>query len=369
MTGQPRGLRVGFDVTALFVGDTGVARYVRELGRALERRGVQLVRYAVGRGDAAVLPVGTQRWRLPLRMVQHSRMVSARLPAERLAPGCEILHVPDLAPPPTTTGVPLVLTVHDLVALEHPEMHPPRARHAQQLQLDAARERADLVLCVSQATADALERNGVPRERIVVAPNGVSALPAPDRSVVPTQPFFLAVGSITPRKDLATLVAAFANASLAQDTVLVLAGPDGWDSDRVVHAIVSAGAEDRVVRTGRVTDAELAALYRECVAVCVPSVAEGFGLPVIEAAAAGAPVVASDLAVFRELDTGARLVPAGDVAAWSATLQRVGGDRGLREGAEARASDIAATFSWDRAAAITMAAYERARTGKTTTSV
>ena len=294
-------------------------------------------------------------------------MVSTRLPAERLAPGCEILHVPDLAPPPAR--VPLVLTVHDLVALEHPGCTRRVACAPSSCNSMPRGERADVVLSVSQATADALARDGVARDRIVVAPNGVSALPGPDRSAVPARPFLLSVGSITPRKDLATLVAAFADASLPQETVLVLAGPDGWDSDRVVNAIASAGAEDRVVRTGRVTDAQLAALYRECVAVCVPSVAEGFGLPVIEAAAAGAPVVASDLAVFRELDTGARFVPAGDVAVWSAALERAAADRGLREAAEARAGDIATTFSWNRTATITMSAYERALTGKTTSCV
>jgi glycosyltransferase involved in cell wall biosynthesis len=367
VTAGAGGPRVGFDVTALLAGDTGVARYVRELGAALERRGVELVRYALGRGDGAGLPVGTRRRRVPLRVVQRSRLASAWLSAERLAPGCDLVHVPDLVPPPAT--VPLVLTVHDLVALEHPALHPSRAAHAQQLQLDAARDVADVVLAVSQATADALVRNGVPQDRIVVAPNGVTTLPAPDRSVAPARPFLLAVGAITPRKGLALLASAFAAAALPPETVLVLAGADGWDAARVVNDIASVGAGDRVVRTGRVTDGQLAALYRECIAVCVPSVAEGFGLPVIEAAAAGAPVVASDLAVFRELDTGALLVPAGDVTAWSAALERVAGDRELRAAAAARADHIECTFSWDRTAAITIAAYERARAGKATASV
>jgi glycosyltransferase involved in cell wall biosynthesis len=367
LTGDAVGPRVGFDVTALLAGGTGVARYVRELGAALEQRGVNLMRYAVGRGDGADLPAGTHRWRVPLRVVQRSRLVSARFTGERLVPGCEIVHVPDLVPPPT--NVPLVLTVHDLVALEHPEMHPPRAQHAQRLQLDAARDRADVVLAVSQATADALVRNGVAPDRIVVAPNGVSALPAPDRSVLPGRPFLLAVGSITPRKGLASLVEAFAAALLPPDTLLVLAGPDGYGGDRVMHAIATSGVHARVTRTGRVTDAQLAALYRECIAVCVPSVAEGFGLPVVEAAAVGAPVVASDLAVFRELDAGVTLAPVGDVAAWAAAIEQVAGDRAVRDGAAARAGDVAARFSWDRTAAITASAYERARTGKASTCV
>jgi glycosyltransferase involved in cell wall biosynthesis len=92
----------------------------------------------------------------------------------------------------------------------------------------------------------------------------------------------------------------------------------------------------------------------------VPSIAEGFGLPLVEAAAAGAPVVASDLPVFRELGTVALFAPPIDVAAWSTALEQVVRDGELRRHAASRAAEITAAFSWDRTAALTIAAYERA---------
>ncbi|MCU1430790.1 MAG: glycosyl transferase group 1 [Actinomycetia bacterium] len=358
MSARPR---IGFDVTALLAGDTGVARYVRELGCALERRNVELIRFAIGRGNHSdALPGNTRRVRMPLRLVHLSWSIAGMPSGEHLARGCDVVHTPDLVPPPTRR--PLVLTVHDLVALEHPDMHPPRAEAAQRSQLAAARDRAAVVLSVSEATAAALRDRGVDAARIVVAPNGLTMLPSPDRSIVPSVPYLLAVGSLTPRKGLDTLIAAFARAALPESIGLVLAGPHGWEASTVFAAIERHDPAGRITCTGRVTDAQLAALYEGCVAVCVPSVAEGFGLPVLEAAAAGAAVVASDLPVFRELAGSIALyAPVGDEQAWADALERIVADDELRTAAVAKGRVVAAEHTWDRAAEITLAAYERAQ--------
>jgi glycosyltransferase involved in cell wall biosynthesis len=255
-----------------------------------------------------------------------------------------------------------VLTVHDLVALEHPELHPPRSVAVQRAQLAAARDQTIVVLAVSRATADALRSRGVDAERIVVAPNGTTRLPRPDYAVVPDHPYLLAVGSLTPRKGLDTLFAALAHAALPGSVGLVLAGPSGWDGQRVLNAIEHHGVADRVTLTGRVTDAQLAALYERCIAVCVPSVAEGFGLTLLEAAAAGAPVVASDLPVFRELEGVAALyAPPRDEQAWAGALERIVADDTLRRESGLKACAVAQEYTWDRTAAIALTAYEQAR--------
>jgi glycosyltransferase involved in cell wall biosynthesis len=352
-------VRVAFDATALLAGNTGVARYVRELTAVMPFAGAQLSCFAIGRGDRGNLPPGTRHLRLPLRMAHRAWSVAGIPPAEVLAPGCEIVHTPDLVPPPARA--PLVLTVHDLVALEHPDLHPPRSTAVQRAQLAAARDRASVVLAVSEATAATLRGHGVDPARIVVAPNGVTPLGAPDPSAVPVAPFFLAVGSLTPRKGFGTLVAAFARAALPRDVRLVLAGPDGWDAGSVHDAIARHDPDGRVVRAGRVTDAQLAALYQRCIAVCVPSIAEGFGLPVLEGAAAGATVVASDLPVFRELEPAvSAFAPASDVHAWSRALEHVHDDA-LQIAPAAAARAFARDFTWERTATITVGAYERAR--------
>jgi glycosyltransferase involved in cell wall biosynthesis len=255
----------------------------------------------------------------------------------------------------------VVLTVHDLVALEHPALHPRRSVALQRAQLRAAITSATVVIAVSHATADRLRAHGVDPDRIVVAPNGATRLPAPDPARVPHTPFFLAVGSLTPRKGLDTLVAAFARANLPSDVQLVLAGSDGWDAASVHRAIDRRRPMRRVIRTGHVTDAQLAALYDRCIATCIPSIAEGFGLPVVEAAAAGAPVIASDLPVFREITDAVVLhAPAGDASAWAAALECAASARDLAGWATARAPAVAARYSWTRSAALTLAAYQRA---------
>jgi glycosyltransferase involved in cell wall biosynthesis len=252
------------------------------------------------------------------------------------------------------------MTIHDLVTLEHPELHPPRSVAVQRAQLDAAIHRATFVLSVSHATADMLRSRGVEAARIIVAPLGVTTFPAPDCSIVPRDPYLLAVGALTPRKGLGTLLAAFARARLP-GVRLVLAGPPYWNESSVLDAIGRHGVADRVTCTGRVSDARLAALYETCLAVCVPSVAEGFGLPVLEAAAAGAPVVASDLPVFRELEGPVALyVPVGDEDAWTHALERVVADDALRLEAGAHAGAVARRYTWDHAASLTITAYERA---------
>jgi glycosyltransferase involved in cell wall biosynthesis len=112
---------------------------------------------------------------------------------------------------------------------------------------------------------------------------------------------------------------------------------------------------------GRVTDAELAGLYAGCLAVCIPSVAEGFGLPVVEAAAAGAPVLASDLPVFREITDAVMLhAPVGCVEGWAAALEQAAEGTTLRCRAAERTRAVARRYTWSRAAAITLAAYQRA---------
>jgi glycosyltransferase involved in cell wall biosynthesis len=292
-------------------------------------------------------------------VIQRSWALCGRPSAERIAPGADLVHTPDLVPPPTRH--PLVLTLHDLIALDRPDLHPPRSVALQRRQLQAARDRAAVVICVSQATADAACSADVDPARVAVVENGVTTLPSPDPSITPHGRFVLAVGSLHARKGLETLIAAFARADLPRDVRLVLAGPPGWNAEQVHTAIAHHDLDARVVCTGRVTDAQLASLYEQCLAVCVPSIAEGFGLPVLEAASAGATVVASDLPVFRELDGAVALyAPVGDRAAWTSALERIIVDDELRWAAARNGPPVAGRYTWDRSAERTAAAYEQA---------
>lgn len=345
-------MRVLLDVTPATTGQTGVARYVRQLHAGLVAApGVDVCAFALGRGPHPA-PDGTRRVGVPLRALQASWRRTGLPRAEHLAGRGDLLHTTDLVPAPTR--LPVVLTVHDLAAVEHPDLHTPGQVAMQRAQLEAARTAA-AVCADSPATARALLRAGVDDDRVHVVPLGATALPAP--APVPVDgPYLLAVGEVTARKDLGTLVRAFRAASLPDDVRLVLAGPPGHRAQEVLDLV-----GDRVVALGRVPDDVLAGLYAGAVALCSTSVAEGFGLPLVEAMAAGAPLVATDLEVSRDVAGDAALyVPVGDERAWARALERVTAEPALRRGLVDRGRVRAEEFTWTRTVARTQRAYASA---------
>ncbi|HEV7195560.1 MAG TPA: glycosyltransferase family 1 protein, partial [Pedococcus sp.] len=269
------------------------------------------------------------------------------------APSGGVVHAPTLLVPPRRRGSQLVVTVHDTIPWTHPETLTPRgvAFHRRM----GARAARDAALIVTPTAAVAAQVREVlsPRAEVVVVPPGVSPLAAPDAQVrqrmserVPACPFVLFVGTAEPRKGLDVLVRALANAAAA-GLALVVVGPPGWGDVDVRGLAAAGGVSDRVTVLGRVTDAELAALYEQAAVLAMPSRAEGFGLPVIEAMSKRLPVVTSDDPALVEVGAGATLVvPVGDPDALAVALAQVVGDGSLRlrlaENGLRRSSD----FDW-----------------------
>ena len=341
----------------MLAGATGVARYVTQLGAALDDAGVELHRYGFGRAPYAA-PPRTRRLPVPLRVLRPLWRAIPLPRVEHLTGAVDVVHVTDLAPPPTR--LPLVLTVHDLDAIERPDLHDVRAQRLQQAQLVAARVRAVEVIAVSATTAAALTAHGVDSDRISVVPHGATPLPAPDWRFVPVGPYVLAVGTVDARKGLDVLIEGFSRAQL-DGTSLVIAGPDGHRAEEARAVAAARGLGGRVIFPGRVGDAELAGLYEGALCYCLPSRAEGFGLPLLEAMGAGLPVLASDLPVVREVagDVGV-LVPVGDADAWAVALEQLVGDDAARAERGAAGRGVAARYTWAAAAQKTAAVYERA---------
>jgi glycosyltransferase involved in cell wall biosynthesis len=356
-------VRVALDITPELFASTGVARYSRELGRALERRGdCEVVRIAVGRRTE---PPGAERVRhlpVPLRILHPAWRVLSFPSAELIAGRIDVVHSIDLIPPPTSR--PLVLTVHDLAAVERSELHPARTVAMQRRRL-AALGRAAAVIAISRATAERLVRRGVDRERVHVTPLGLTPLPPPERAPLPEGRFVLAVGTLEPRKAHDVLLLAFAAASPPDDVRLVFAGPTPDGRADVLRGLAARlGIGDRLQILGAVDDARLSALYRAADLLCMPSLDEGFGLPVLEAMSVGLPVVASDIPALRELGGDAAVfVPAGDAQAVASALSRVLEDSALRVQLAGAGEARAAQFTWDATAAATIQAYESALAG------
>jgi alpha-1,3-rhamnosyl/mannosyltransferase len=357
-----RALTIGIDARAAAAGGEGGSRVVCELLRALAARD-DPHRYVLYTRDVWDEPLdGRFAWRAfaspdPL---WHVRVAGA---ASR---GCDVLLSTNSYLPAWFARVPVAPMVFDMVAFD-PALRPQRRSGLiERATLRPAVARAAALIAISQATADDLvARYPAARGKTVVAPLAAApALEAPPAAAlpdgVPGRDFILAVGTLEPRKNLPRLVAAYRRlpAALQEAHPLVVTGRLGWDAGETVAALDSLGA--RAIRTGFVPDAQLALLYRRCALFAYPSLGEGFGLPVLEAMAGGAPVLTSDRSSLPEVggDAAAYCDPT-DEAAIAAALRALLEDPGRRAQLAAAGPDRAAEFSWKETARIVLATLER----------
>jgi alpha-1,3-rhamnosyl/mannosyltransferase len=263
--------------------------------------------------------------------------------------------------------VPTVPIVYDMVAFDRAQRPSRRSAIIERATLGPAVRRSTSFIAISHATANAFERR-FPRARgrVTVAHLGAS-LPgagtaaAGELADLPGPGFVLAVGTLEPRKNLPRLVAAFALLpdELQRRHPLVAVGATGWQTGETLAALDGLG--ERAVRLGYVSDSALAELYRRCALFAYPSLGEGFGLPVLEAMAAGAAVLTSDLSSLPEVGGDAvEYVDPFDVAAIARKLDELlrSPDRRTELGRVALAR--AATFSWSRTAETVLRALDAA---------
>lgn len=348
---------VAFDMTAQISGTTGVARYVAELGAALEAEGVGLRRWAVGRALRSPAP-GTRWIRTPARLLAPCWRVARTPPLEWFLGSVGVVHATGALAPATRR--PLVVTIHDVAAIRFPDLHP--QRHVrQQRALVRALDRAAVVIAVSQSTADDLAALGVRSERLVVAPLGLTPLPLASESLAIELPrrYLLCVGETAPRKRLELPVRALARLH-ESDLGLVLVGPPAGDEARLRGLISELGLSERVVRAKHVDDQVLARLYQDAAALCFPSVAEGFGLPVLEALSVGLPVLSSDIPTSREVAGDAAIYLPADPTVWAEAFEAITSDKEQRRELGALGRRRAAAFTWQRTAGATIDAYRLA---------
>jgi alpha-1,3-rhamnosyl/mannosyltransferase len=265
--------------------------------------------------------------------------------------------------------VPTAPVVFDLVPFVDGAEAQGRAARIERATIRPALRRAAALPCISQATRDDLvARFPATAGKAVAIPLAADAAfasaqagDAPSRHGL-EKPYVLAVGTLEPRKNLARLMAAWLRLpeALRERLALALVGPRGWDDEAIVRTARQAGAR----LLGRVSDADLAALYAGCAAFAYPSLYEGFGLPVLEAMSAGAPVVTSSVSSLPEVaGDAALLVDPYDEAAIAGALERVLTDPGLAADLGERGRRRAAEFSWERCARETRALlYSVART-------
>jgi glycosyltransferase involved in cell wall biosynthesis len=286
--------------------------------------------------------------------------------------GADVVHAPTLLAPPRR-GVPLVVTVHDAVPWTHPHTLTPRGVAWHRRMAERVSREADAVVVPTAAVAEEL-RGVLPRlpaDRLVVVGEGSTAAlaePPPDadgraaRLGLPAGGYLLSLATLEPRKGLDVLLAALADPA-APALPLLVVGQPGWGGvDPAAEAARLGLPADRVRPLGRLPDADLATVLHRATALVVPSRAEGFGLPVLEAMAAGVPVVSSDAPALVEVGGGATaVVPRDDPRALAATLAELAGDADRRAALAAAGRRRATDFSWTSAARALWTVYARAR--------
>ena len=340
---------------------TGTEQYSLALLRALIRqnREYSLTLYFRDRPAPDLLPTSArvrQRIIPSPRLWTHARFAAA-IWRERPA----LTFVPAHSLPLAFPG-PAIVTVHDLGFRHFPLAHPPRQRRYLDWSTRHSARRAKIVLCDSQATAVDLQHfYDIPAKKLRVVYPGLSAPKIGDtaalRSKYDLPPcYFLHVGTLQPRKNIAMLVAAFQSWLTQQsqaDCALVLAGRRGWLFE---ESWLSAGRNLRPL--GYVAEEDIGALYAGARALLFPALHEGFGFPALEAMHCGTPVLASDRASLPEVvgDAGL-LLDAHDEGAWANALARINTDEALRRRLIERGQQQAQRFRWEKSAQQTLAAF------------
>ena len=366
-------MKIAIDARALLPPTTGIGTYTRGIARALAARpGIDVRLFSprpLPEDDGAMgLDICAETRALGMLWVQATLSRRAR------AWGADAI-LAALTIGPVRGTVPLVSVVHDLTAWTHPEWHKSRTVVGFVPLWEGTVERASRLLCVSKATARELA-TAYPEtaSRIRVAPNGVDPSFTPARLRSPEleetrrrfaggRRYILSLSTLEPRKNVSILVDAcdllWRRRPEAPD--LVLAGGAGWKTERLYERIAASPFPDRIHLPGYASSAMALDLYRAAEIFVYPSLSEGFGLPVVEAMACGAPVVTSTAEALAEVAGDAALfADPRDAAGFARHIERLLDDPALAARLSAAGVARAATFSWEAAAEKTAGVLEEA---------
>lgn len=371
-------MRIGIDARLNAYRGGGIPEYTRQLLTALAALTDQDEFVALQHHrHAQPLVTAPHVRRATMFTPPHHRLEQWSLPVELLPLRLDVLHCPDFVAP-RRRPCAAVVTIHDLGFLRYPEILDAAAQRYYAQVRDSVRH-ADAVIAVSEATRRDISRLlGLPVERIdrvyeAAAPLFGPQPVAPDAyRTINQQPiragtFALFVSTLEPRKNLPTLLRALRICLDRRPDVpyrLVVAGGRGWRDEIIFTTIRDLHLADVVMLLGNVSPEDLCWLYNACVVYANPSLYEGFGLPVLEALACGAPTLVADTSSLPEVAGEAALIlPPEDAAAWAEALERIWHAEEERHALARRGPAQAARFSWQQTARETLAIYRRIGAG------
>ncbi len=375
-------MRIGWDLTTLCMPATGIGRYTRETLYATARARPDwefvAVSFAGGEGTARLrasigeLPPNVEHRHIKVPGARFLRrgISSAPFPTLEAITGKVHAFVDSEWFHPRQASGKRVSIVYDLGPLLHPEWVDAQTRRFHLRALDSLRQRADRIVCISEATAyDVVRELGVDGERISIVYPGVDeaffdAKPAPP-AILGGAPYVLAVGTLNERKNLGLLIDGFAKvAERNRELRLVIVGSPDRDAERIRQRIRERGIEQRTVLLGFASDEELPGIVAAATVLVFPSLFEGYGMPVVEAMAAGTPVIASSDPSIDEATGGAavRFDPR-DAATLADALGKLVRSESDRRRLVAAGKTFAETRRWSAAGAAFADALERILAG------
>ncbi len=363
-------MRLGLDLRLTYYTRGGIAKYARRLAEGLPALAVQHTHlHFYRRGHAETLTTAAQR--VACWTPAHHRWESAALGLELLPHRLDLFHSPDFIPP-RFGARRLVITIHDLAFLHYPEFLTAESRRYYNGQIADAVRRAHAISADSRATqADLVNLLKAPPEKITVIPLGLDAAfhPQAEAEVTATLAryrlppgYVLFVGTFEPRKNIPTLLRAYAQlqAQWPDAPPLVLIGNTGWLFEEALRLAHALRLDAHLRRLENVPDAELPALYSGAGVCVLPSHYEGFGFPLLEAMGCGTPVVYANTSSLPEIAAEAGLpIDPDDVEALADALRRTLTDSTLRADLIRRGLAQAQTFTWEKTVRATLALYER----------
>jgi glycosyltransferase involved in cell wall biosynthesis len=378
---QPQPLSLSLDVSAVPARPAGAGYYIMELARGLCLRSDVALTMVSRRGDEArwqELAAGAAGVVGAVPVSRPGRLLFEQTGFPRLlgSLGVRVHHAPHYTMP-ERSPVPCVVTIHDCTFFDHPEWHERSKAVLFRRASRRAARRAGALVCVSGVTAARLQAVCEVRVPIVVAPHGVDharftpvePVEGADAAILAAsgvpldRPLVAFVGTLEPRKGVASLVAAFDRVAQSQsDAVLVLGGQVGWGLTDIERALAAARHPDRIIRTGYLPDAAVPALLRRSTVVAYPAIEEGFGLPALEALACGAPLITTAGTAMAEMAQGAACLvrPGDDDALTEALAAALEGGRESSEAARRRGLglSVAAGYTWAASVAKHVEAYD-----------
>ena len=347
--------------------DFGIGTYIRNLAAGFDAHGEHRFTYVVSPGDAASVGRAHRGRVLTNTSGKYSLRELVSISAQANRAGLDVFHAPHYTLP-LGLSMRSVVTIHDVIHLKFPEYFTTLQRGYARLMIAHAAKASDAVIVDSEFAGRELLRSvSVPREKLHVIPLGVSGAYRPDPTGESVErfrrvygisgPFLLYVGSLKPYKNVGLLITALAHAG-REDVRLVCVG-ENVGADRDLAALtVRAGMQQRVVSLGWLPEDDVVAAYRAAAALVLPSLYEGFGLPVLEAMACGTPVISSHAASLPEVggDAAISISPESEKELADA-IRAVLDDRGLCAALREKGLRRAAEFTWQRCADTTLDVY------------